>query len=648
FAIRAGYFGAGYKLNWNVNGGSLTVGTFYQKNLTIERAGSLTLGKGSDGQPLHVICAADQSGSIKYTDLNGTVHYFGATSTDGVSYTHIPMSLTTPYGDIPSNRLSVLAYPFVAFADNGDGTYTYKTASANFFTDGGMEYTMRSVANGIILLRRDFTVTTTISNLSNNPGRLTVDLGGHTLTTGGATASVTSEAKHATETRVIFRNGTVLLDKSAFISFIGTVGTGKTFVFTLQDLTFRYAEGTAVKSPTEIGSTGVDYALSVTYENCIFDLTEYQPSAVTLISAVDASGKVTLSVTVIGGTVKAASIKGISLSDAPRALSHRKNGEGKYVSFDVPIRTDVPRSQGVALIDWGFGMKEYWAIGAKASHADVLLDQFFTYSYAPFTVEGDCKAEKTLALAEGTVQMSLTLQSQIGVNLYFAEALSGATIKYAGAEIPLATLVAADGFYKLSDAIAPNVADQVATVTVVIGENEHVLTVGIGAYAKAVLASEDYADVHKLTYAMVEYVRSMVESDFLAGVGAPDGYEAQVVDTEKLYNKGENVLLNAISFNLSGTIEIAIEAGEAEDGAVVTLTLASGRTVTATIEGGVASFAGLYINEFYGDLTISVGDETYSYCIENYHNAMGAEHKAAIAALYTYAYYAVEYVATLQ
>ncbi|MBP3605558.1 MAG: hypothetical protein J6J66_03055, partial [Clostridia bacterium] len=189
----------------------------------------------------------------------------------------------------------------------------------------------------------------------------------------------------------------------------------------------------------------------------------------------------------------------------------------------------------VGLIDWGFDMKEYWAIGAEASHADVLLDQFFTYSYAPFTVEGDCEAKKTLALAEGTVQMSLTLQSQIGVNLYFTEALSGATIMYAGAEIPLAALVAEDGFYKLSDAIAPNVADQVATVTIVIGENEHVLTVGIGAYAKAVLASEDYADVHKLTYAMVEYVRSMVESDFLAGVGAPDGYKAQVVDTEKLY-----------------------------------------------------------------------------------------------------------------
>ncbi len=303
----------------------------------------------------------------------------------------------------------------------------------------------------------------------------------------------------------------------------------------------------------------------------------------------------------------------------------------------------------VALIDWGFDMKEYWAIGAEASHADVLLDQFFTYSYAPFAVEGDCKAEKTLALAAGTVQMSLTLQSQIGVNLYFSEALSGATIKYAGAEIPLATLVAADGFYKLSAAVAPNVADQVATVTIVIGENEHVLTVGIGAYARAVLASEDYADVHKLTYAMVEYVRSMVASDFLVGVGAPAGYdEAPDVDTEKLYNKGENVLLNAISFNLSGTIEIAIEAGDAEDGAVVTLTLASGRTVTATIEGGVASFEGLYINEFYGDLTISVGNETYSYCIENYHNAMDEAHKPAIKALYTYAYYAVEYVATLQ
>ena len=303
----------------------------------------------------------------------------------------------------------------------------------------------------------------------------------------------------------------------------------------------------------------------------------------------------------------------------------------------------------VALIDWGFGMKEYWAIGAEASHADAVIDEFFTYSFESFTVEAEnAPVAKLASIASGTVKMSLTLQSQIGVNVFFAEALANATILYGGESFPLSAFTAKDGFYKLSTALAPNVADQVASLTIAIGANQHTITLSVGQYAKTVLDSDDYADVHNLTYAMVEYVRSMVASDFLAGVGAPEGYKAQVLDTEKIYDKGENKLLNSISFNLSGTIAIAIR-GEAEaEGKVVTLTLVGGRTVTATITDGVATFEGLYINEFFGDLTISVGTETYSYCIENYYNEMDEAYKGAIAALYTYAYYAVEYVATLQ
>jgi hypothetical protein len=650
YAIRAGYNGSGgYVLNWFVNGGSLITGknTVIANNLIVQTGGSLTLGKGSDGRPLSVITTADLSGSLIYSDLDGTKHYFGATETDGTTYTHVPMSLQTPYGDIPANRLSVLAYPFVAFADNGGGTYSYIAASANFFTDGGMEYTMRSVPNGIVLLRRDFTVTTVISNLSNNSNRLTIDLGGHTLTTGGSTAPIKSEAKHSTKSQIIFQNGTVLLDKAAFIDFISTTGEGKTFEYTLKDIIFRFAQGTSVKAPVTFGSASKAYNLSICYENCVFDLLGYNPSGVVLIPAKDGTGKVTLSVTSIGGMVKAASIEGIALSDAPSMLAHIKDDEGKYFAFNVPMDTGAVLGKGIGLVDWGFGLYEYAPVGAKLSRSSAVFDGVFTYGFADVTVaEGLNVAKKAItSVKPGTLRMSLTLQSKIGLNLFLSDAIGASAIKLGGVAHALGT--AENGYYQLEGAIAPNVANLPVILEIAIGENIHSIPVSVGSYARALLSSSQYADVHALTYAMIEYVRAMTDADFLSDVEAPVGYERKVLEAIP-YEKGENTLLSAIRFNLSDTIEIEV-AGDLADGTKVNLVLATARSENKEIKGGYVRFSDLYINEFYGEMKIKVCNETYFYSLENYLDAMKvSSERAVIEALYNYAFYADLYVKDLQ
>jgi hypothetical protein len=135
---------------------------------------------------------------------------------------------------------------------------------------------------------------------------------------------------------------------------------------------------------------------------------------------------------------------------------------------------------------------------------------------------------------------------------------------------------------------------------------------------------------------------------FLADVQKPVGYVAQLPG-EATYEKGENTLLTGLRFNLSGTIALEL-AGAAAKGMEVTLVLANGRTEVATVdENGSAIFVGLYVNDFAGEMEITVGEEVYSYSIENYYNALDAvDSKEAIAALYNYAQYAAAYVELLQ
>ncbi len=316
--------------------------------------------------------------------------------------------------------------------------------------------------------------------------------------------------------------------------------------------------------------------------------------------------------------------------------------DGKEYTFGAAL------VENAALVNWGFGISEYWAIDAEATHEDVVINTYFLYAFEPLTVaEGENVATATLkAIANDTLKMSLTLQDKIGLNLFFAEGLKDAKIFVGGTEYPLTANE--EGKYVITKAIAPNVANAAVEVVITIGENDHVLYLSVGSYASKILATDAYyGAVHNLTYAMVEYVRAMTDdADFLAGVASPAGYEAQLPG-EATYEKGENKLLTGLRFNLSGTIALEI-AGAAAEGEEVNLVLATGRSERANVVGGSVVFAGLYVNEFAGEMKIHVGGETYTYSIENYYNALDAEDsKEDIAALYNYAQYAQAYVNTL-
>jgi len=333
--------------------------------------------------------------------------------------------------------------------------------------------------------------------------------------------------------------------------------------------------------------------------------------------------------------------------------------EGKTAAFynatygDKEYKVCCYTSVETATVAWGFGITETWVVGSVAMHEDAVIDNVFTYSFENLDVTGGIHtATATLVSIEaGVVRMNLTLQSKISMNLLLAEACYGATVTVNGETFVLSDMEAVEGYYVLTVAIAPDVADDAIPVTVSVNGHVHNLTTGIGNYAMAVLASEDAAVVpaKKLTYAMIEYVRAMNGNpDFCKDAVIPDGYDNNSPALTPSENEG--TLLSGIAFRLNNTIAIAVQSAKDGEtfvavGKEVVLTLATGRIERETVgENGIVIFEDLYVNDFFGEMTIEVDGETYTYSLENYAFSMDETESAIVIALYNYAYYADDYV----
>ena len=316
-----------------------------------------------------------------------------------------------------------------------------------------------------------------------------------------------------------------------------------------------------------------------------------------------------------------------------------KTVEGVQYIFDAVYTTSA------GLVNWGFGITEYWVIGATATHENEVIDGIFTYAFRPFTVAAENNTVQIAlrGIETGVIQMSLTLQSYIGMNVFFGEALQNANITVMVDDEEI------DTSKTFITAIAPNVANQAITFTIKIGDNTHTVPLGIDKYAKALINSDTQtAKAKNLTYAMVEYVRAMTGDSEFCNVTAPAGYDSFTLEGAASGNT-PNLLTN-IRFNLSGTIAIEVAGSEAAEGKAVNLVLATGRSEWGTIVDGSVVFTGLYVNEFFGNMTLTIEGETYTYSLANYlhgiiENGATDNEQAGVQALYNYAYYADAYVA---
>ena len=247
--------------------------------------------------------------------------------------------------------------------------------------------------------------------------------------------------------------------------------------------------------------------------------------------------------------------------------------------------------------------------------------------------------------------MSLTLHSQIGLNLMLTkDALIDAVVTLNGKTYTLADLTDTNGIYKITAAIAPNVANEAITLVIEFNGKTHTIPISIATYAETILGSTTYSKAHNLTYAMVEYVRAMTgDTEFCKDAKVPADYKpvsipaltpaTEVADgetTESGY---------FISFKLDSTIAIAVTGGTTE---TVTLKIAN-RTLTKDMVGGTVVFEPLAVNELANVFSVTIDGTTYEYSLVDYYYAMPTPPNAKVVeALYNYAYHAKVYVAALQ
>lgn len=393
-------------------------------------------------------------------------------------------------------------------------------------------------------------------------------------------------------------------------------------------------------SSSMAAATGMDgYTYSLTLDGCTF-------AGVTLPASVKALDTLTYTGTTLSDNADYLLVAYKGEQPANTVLAYSNGVFGKYTAKLMGYYAE----DAVGTVDWGFDLDtEYWALGSVATRENALIAETFIYAFNPTAVDAETvHATYYIAGVEsGKLRMNLTLQSEIGVNLLIAEALSGATVTLGNeAEAVLAGLVATDGYYTLTTVLAPTEANAKITVKVVLDGITHTFTLSIESYAAVILASEAYADAHNLTFAMVKYVQAMTEDEsFCESLSAPEGYEEKTLASTPYEKADGNALLTGIAFQLDKNIAVAV-AGE--KGTEVALALKNGRTETVTIgTNGEAIFESLYVNEFFGTLTITAGNETYTYSLENYLNAMETDHPekvSAIKALYIYTYYANDYV----
>ena len=438
-------------INVAVNGGVIKAKDFKNVSLiTLDNyyGSSITFDKGENETytAIDIASTATVAPSGTVTTPEGGKVYSKKTSTDGVD-TYLLSGKITEYGAVPDEYINGTEYPFLVFA-NGDfkGAYKYwadKDSTVNSAIERAHELANGASGVGVkvtILLQNDYANVRSSDNDSSNhkfgqiTGELTIDLNGHTLTSGtwmlfSFNGQLVGGKLY--DQKVTVKNGTLIAGNKVIyaVEQYNTAWTEASHGRKLIDVTFQNVTfGQSLNYSTEkvpfLENTSTSQMSPIDfkalYENCVFDYDNHASgTAFTMLNFSVASG-VKADITIKGGYVELSTFQNFNLYKLSTgdSVKFAKNDEGEYMiakiaesgaSTTADFTADNGKTFNFAHWDTKDGRKLYKLISLVTEYGTIPATNasLVDYAFAVF-VNGEFKgAYKYWADKDSTVNSAL-------------------------------------------------------------------------------------------------------------------------------------------------------------------------------------------------------------------------------------------------
>ncbi|MBQ2737714.1 MAG: hypothetical protein IJF38_03425, partial [Clostridia bacterium] len=201
----------------------------------------------------------------------------------------------TPYGIVPSSE----TLPFAVFKRSGDSYEFDACYELRGALERAKDLTLASLAQPadevVVYLRRDVTNTDYARNTGLSGSKITVDLGGHTITNSGNGTLLNSKIEdclYAGEPRaatLTFKNGKILAYKYALVyneASGGSYTKEKKLTYNFENVEFGFAPGATLSTAllgidlANYADTGIDIKYEFNYKNCTIDASTNRPASI--------------------------------------------------------------------------------------------------------------------------------------------------------------------------------------------------------------------------------------------------------------------------------------------------------------------------------------------------------------------------------
>ena len=214
----------------------------------------------------------------------------------------------------------------------------------------------------VVLMQKDFNNTIEYANIAQVNGKMTIDLGGNTITSTQyllcTQAKPWSMVKASVfDTHIVLKNGNVVLSKKALANYSSWIGSytgtnAKRYILDFENLDISLAEGAMVKNVFEMNPAAnhpndLDSEYDVTFKDCSFDFTNAKDK-ISIFSATHTNtpGDISAEGTIIGGSItakKADDVTVASISDGANAgFTWEKGGDSLYTTLILPETATAP------------------------------------------------------------------------------------------------------------------------------------------------------------------------------------------------------------------------------------------------------------------------------------------------------------------